>query len=538
MTNTTHNATETLYALLKGLRAKVTRVAVRESLLQHSDFPSLLSLSEILTDWQIDNTALQLNTTEQLRELPLPCIAHLRKNNGWYILVTALQGDTITYTDTANGRTTESLTDFERKWSGVVLLAETNEQSGEIDYTLHRRHEILDELRAPFLLAGAVLIFLFAILSVAKDLASTDWLLLLTKSTGLTLSGLLVAKQLGSKNALTDRLCRINSKTNCDDVLNSPAAKLWGWLNWTDVGLLYFASGLLTVLLIGIQPNVLPMLHGLALLALPYTLFSVYYQARVLRQWCPLCLGVQGILLAEGILAVIQINSWPDSVQPYMLIISAFLLPTLAWIFVKHLLINLRESRQEHEELIWLKRNPDLFRALLMQQPQMPPIPDNLYPIVLGNLDAEHTITMVTNPYCGPCARTHKEVEELVKRNNNVKVTIIFACDGATGAATQVAVHAMALTQQNKTAVALANWYEDKGMDFDAWVKKYPVISDSIDWLAVVNKHNDWCRIADIKSTPTLFVDGYLMADQYRLNSLRWLINELKPMHNVLRMNV
>ncbi|WP_460913375.1 cysteine peptidase family C39 domain-containing protein [Spirosoma areae] len=275
LNTTDENAIVTLHDLLKGLRAKVTRATVEESLLQHPDFPSLLSLSDVLTDWRVENTGLQLNTIEQLRELPLPFIAHLQKNNGWYVLVNGLQGDTITYTDSGVGRKTESLIDFEKKWSGVVLLAEADEQSGETDYTTKRIQERLDEAKQPFLLIGALVTSLFVLLSVAQDLTAPDWLLIVTKATGLILSGLLVAKQLGSKNALTDRLCRINSKTNCDDVLNSPAAKLWGWLSWTDIGLIYFAGGLLTALLMGMQPPLRSGLHGLALLALPYTVFSV-----------------------------------------------------------------------------------------------------------------------------------------------------------------------------------------------------------------------------------------------------------------------
>lgn len=258
--STDANATETLYALLNKLGAKVTRATVQQTLLQHPDFPSLLSLSDGLTDWQVENTGLQLNTAEQLRELPLPFIAHLRKNNGWYVLVTALQGDVITYTDNEQGRKTESLTDFEKNWSGVVLLAETDELSGEENYTLHRREEILENLRGPLVWIGSLLVTLIALLPIAQHLIPADWFLLLTRTIGLMLSGLLVAKQLGSTNALTDRLCRINSKASCDGVLNSPAAKLWGWLSWADVGLLYFAGGLLILLLVGVSSDLRPLL--------------------------------------------------------------------------------------------------------------------------------------------------------------------------------------------------------------------------------------------------------------------------------------
>ncbi|WP_020598438.1 vitamin K epoxide reductase family protein [Spirosoma panaciterrae] len=527
LSDTDANASATLYALLKRMDVKVTRATVQESLERHPDFPSLLSLSDVLTDWQVESAALQLNTTEQFRELPFPFIAHLRKEGGWYVLVTALKGDRITYVDTAEGQLTESLADFEQQWSGVVLLAEVSELSGEPEYAPKRKQEWLTDLRGTFVLGSIGLLFLLAVLGVASTFSRLDWLWLLTKTVGLTLSVLLVLKQLGSRNTLTDRLCRINSKTNCDNVLNSPAAKLWGWLSWTDVGLLYFSGGLLAVFVTGIYPSIRPVLQALALLAVPYTLFSVYYQARVLRQWCTLCLGVQAVLLAEGTLAVLSLEGLPNSLPPYLLILTVFLLPTLVWVTLKPLLTAVAKSRHEHQELMGWKRNPELFHALLMQQPQMPPIPDDLYPIVLGNPDAEHTITMVTNPYCGPCARTHKELETLLNRNDNINAKIIFTCDGAEGLATQVAIRSMALVPHGKATLALRDWYGQTEKNVDVWVEKYPVDADGTDWLSVTERYTDWCRLADIQVTPTLFVDGYQLPEQYRLSDLRWLVNEL-----------
>ncbi|AKD56644.1 vitamin K epoxide reductase family protein [Spirosoma radiotolerans] len=355
---------------------------------------------------------------------------------------------------------------------------------------------------------------------------------------GVLLSSLLVAKQLGNKNALTDRLCRINSKTNCDDVLNSPAAKLWGWLPWADVGLLYFSGGFLAVWLSSLSPSVLQLLHWVALLVLPYTVFSVYYQGFVLRQWCPLCLGVQLVLLLEGMLAITQLTMWPGLWQPYGFVLTAFLIPATVWVIVKPLLAGLPKSRQEHSELMRLKRDPDLFQALLRQQPQMPPIAAELYPIVLGNPDAEHTITMVTNPYCGPCAKVHKELEQLLVRNYTVKANLMFTCDGTGGLTTQVAVHLMALTQQDNVTQALADWYEQPQKNFDAWAKKYPVMANSMDWATVANRHRDWCLAANITVTPTLFVNGYKLPTQYRLVGLKWLINTLEPASTQQQLNV
>ena len=519
------NATATLHSLLKGLRANVTRATVRQTLEQHPDFPSLLSLSEVLTDWKIDNTALQLNTTEQLREMPLPFVAHLRRNGGWYVLVTALQGDKITYTDNSKGRNTETVTEFEQKWSGVVLLAEADEQSGEADYQTNRRREVLAGLRRPFVLISALLILLLAIGSAALNFIGTDWLLLVTKATGLALSGLLVAKQLGHQNALTNRLCRISHKTNCDSVLDSPGAKLWGWLSWADVGFLYFAAGLLTVLSAGIVPTVRPLLHWLALLALPYTIFSIYYQARLVQQWCTLCLAVQVVLLTEGILAVTQLSQLPDTWQPYTVLLTVFLLPTLAWVLIKPLLTNATESQREHNELLRFKRNPDLFKSLLTLQPRMPTVPDDLCLITLGDPDAGHTITMVTNPYCPPCAKTHGELEQLIERNANVKVDVIFlACDGLAGRLTTVAKHLLAVPNKKR---ALNDWYAFDRKDYADWSQRYPVANDDSDYVQLVQRHCDWCQQANVTATPTLFIDGYQRPDAYSLPQIGRLVNYL-----------
>jgi len=55
----------------------------------------------------------------------------------------------------------------------------------------------------------------------------------------------------------------------------------------------------LALLICGV--HVLPSLAILSFCALPYILFSVYYQWQVAKQWCVLCLTVQTILFAEGI---------------------------------------------------------------------------------------------------------------------------------------------------------------------------------------------------------------------------------------------
>jgi len=100
---------------------------------------------------------------------------------------------------------------------------------------------------------------------------------------------------------LTDKLCHLNKATNCNTVLNDKASKVFGWFGWADVGFVYFTGGFL-FLLLNLNEQSLSLLAILSALSVPYPLFSIYYQGFVLKKWCPMCLGIQLILIIEFIL--------------------------------------------------------------------------------------------------------------------------------------------------------------------------------------------------------------------------------------------
>jgi len=459
------NAQATVGALLRQLKVSVTSQTIRQTLNQHPDFPSLLSVSDALDEWQVDNAAIQLSHVEQLRELPTPFVVHSTNAGGLYLLIEAVANGTISSLEPASQhRQTEPEAQFAKHWSGVVLMAEKTDQSGEVDYQPHHRREVIENLRWPSVLVGALLVLCLIVLTVSESLTPPGWLWLLTKTVGLTISLLLVQKQLGHSNNLTDTLCKITGKAGCDEVLNAPAATLGGILPWADVGMLYFSGGLLLSGLAGFQPVLWPLVGGLALLALPYTVFSLYYQGVVARQWCTLCLGVQVVLLTEGILAIVQGVSLPVSWQPYGWAVAAMLLPAIGWLALKPQLQQAAETEPLRRKLARFQNNPDLFTALLHQQPQAPGwLPDSV--ITLGNPDAEHVITVVTNPFCGPCAAIHEILEKLLTGRNTLEANVIFtACDGPSGRSAQVLRHLLALPET--ATEALTNWYKQPTKDY------------------------------------------------------------------------
>jgi uncharacterized membrane protein len=194
-------------------------------------------------------------------------------------------------------------------------------------------------------------------------------LYLLVKLIGLIASVLLLWYDIDKGNPFLKQICSGIQKANCSAVLNTKAATLGGMVTWSEVGFVYFAGSLLFSMLTGIN-EVLPVLSLFSLLALPYIIFSIYYQWKVAKQWCVLCLMVQAVLLAEGIL-VIANNSLSFSetrtafANNFIFALYALLIPSISWFLLKPLLKRLQIAKYEKRSYSMLKFNDQVFWSLL-----------------------------------------------------------------------------------------------------------------------------------------------------------------------------
>ncbi|OQY76045.1 MAG: hypothetical protein B6D44_00270 [Ignavibacteriales bacterium UTCHB2] len=99
--------------------------------------------------------------------------------------------------------------------------------------------------------------------------------------------------------------------------------------------------------------------------------------------------------------------------------------PILIWYVAKPYLHRLQEERNTKRQFLRMKFNPEVFKTLLNKQKKVNIPPDDLG-INLGNSTAENTIIKICNPYCYYCVKSHKEIDQLLEENKNVKVKIIF----------------------------------------------------------------------------------------------------------------
>ncbi len=177
-------------------------------------------------------------------------------------------------------------------------------------------------------------------------------LILLLKVVGLLASFVLV---LGTVDApVFRRFCPRNPWFDCKRVIDSPAGMVLGLVHTADLGVLYFSGTLLVLLISAFTPGFYYQALYLGLFnlfTLPYTLFSVAYQAFRMRRGCALCLIVQAVFWLEfwqfyPFVFGTRMAFAFDLSALHPLIIGLGL-PTALWPLVRH---SLEKAYARHEE--------------------------------------------------------------------------------------------------------------------------------------------------------------------------------------------
>lgn len=517
-----HTTDYALNALLKTLKVKVTDTSSKECVQNHPDYPSILAIGSCLSDYKIANYTFKIDKEIYQEDLLFPFIAHFPEKGGRFILVTKIEGKQIFYSDelTENGILAEA--DFLKRWDGIALHAEATEESGEANYAQSKFKELLNSLLAPTALLALMVVFYFFMAN--QGFNWSVFALSILKLSGVGVSVLLLMQSLNANNPFIKNLCTLNGKNDCNAILKSDAAKVTSWLSWSEVGFFYFTGSFLSLLL---APLSFSLLAWLNLLALPYTIYSISYQYRN-KNWCVLCCTVQILLVLEAITFVMANNYKLTDFLTYAAItILSFLAPILIWSFLKPFFTEASQIKSLKSQLKKFKYNSELFDQALKNQPRYA-VPDDLMPIVLGNPEAQTTITMVSNPFCGPCAKAHETLDLWLKSRDDVKLKIIFTTSShENDEKTKVSRHVSALSlldDANLLENALNDWYKQGDKKYAEWAKKYPVDFDR-EMDVVTDKQRAWCELTEIAYTPTILINGYKLPQPYLLEDIKHLIN-------------
>lgn len=528
-------------AFLKLLRVSVNDFTVNETLQNHPDWPSLLCVSDSLNKWKLPNAAGRVDKSE-IRQLPVPFIAYTHNPEYPLAVVTYTDENSVHYKSKSYGKKdiVETKEDFLKKWDGIYLMAEPNEYSGEPGYETNRRKAFFNSLIPAGAFISLTILLSLALTRVAAGVSTATgfsttgfYLQYSILLSGIIVTSLLLWYEIDKNNPLLQKVCTGMVKGDCNAILTGKQSKLFGWLRWSELGFFYFSGGLLVLLSAGNAVHrAVSLLAWLNILALPYIVFSVYYQWRVAKQWCVLCLAVQALLFLGATNALVHGFLIPFSSLPVSFIASVlllYLLPALVWYAVKPYILRLQGAKNTKREYLRIKFNAEIFDTLLKKQKPITASAEGLG-ISLGSPTATHELIKVCNPYCGPCAKAHPKIEALLEQHSDLKARIIFTVPNEEdNVMIKPVKHLLAIDEKKDEAItkrALDDWYLPEKKDYDLFALKYPMNGELSRQGFRVEAMSKWCKEMKVSVTPTIFINGYQLPDAYSIEDLQYFLLE------------
>lgn len=515
-----------LKLLLKKSDIKVDEGEFEFQLLSHPSYPSLHSITGVLDHFNIKNYALEIpNSFEAIALLPNQFLALVKtKEYDGFVLACKQKFGFELFFDN-NKKQFMLFNNFLDIWTGVIVILEDEAQGIKQDVKTGRLSNVV------FYIMPIALLALF-IYNKPNPFQIAHFLLSLV---GVIICVLIVQHELGLQSMILDKFCSQEKKSiNCDAVLNSKGATLFKAFKFSDVGIIYFAGILLAWILITVSRTTFNPIVLITGLAIPFTLFSIFYQYKVVKKWCLLCLSVVSILwLQASSLFLLDIDRTALSISLESLTLTAFSFFAVfaLWQFISPRLKKEQELRALKIEHFKFKKNYNIFKSLTSRREKIDTRIDNAQEIVLGNtsVNSPIEIVIITNPLCGFCKEAHQLVEKLLLRADyNIRIIIRFNVSSDYNSIdTKIAIKLIEIYNkepEQKSLEALHDIYS--GYQPSDWLKKWGEPLEPKNTYTTI-RAKEWCKRNSINFTPEILVNGRPFPNEYNRTDLIFFIDDL-----------
>lgn len=514
-----------LKTFLKKNDIKIMEEELTFQLKSHPSYPSLHSLTGVMDHFAIKNFALELPIAEDtVNRMPDSFLAYIKSDtyNGFAVVHKCEQGIILTIDNVSRNKKI-TIDEFLLLWTGIAVVIDNDDQeqiSSAKKVGISNNYYLI---LLAFVVTGLFLYKagLFQALHFALSII------------GFAICILIKQHELGISSAVLNKICSEESKkTSCDAVLNSKGATILQSFKLSDVGITYFGGLIISWILLKISNSVYSPLVIITLLALPFTIYSIYYQYRIVKKWCLLCLSVVSVLWLQAFsLLLVRSNNLEFTIISVSSTIMAFMTVFALWQFLAQKLkkeYELDTLKIEHNRF---KRNFEIFKSLVTRKA---PINSNLndpYEIVLSNTHDLPllNVVIITNPLCGFCKEAHQLVEKLLElKDKPIKINIRFNVRNDSNATdTRIALRLMEIHHTESIGIsheALNDIYGE--LSTNDWLQKWGEVEEK-HYNETIRKQNEWCRENNINFTPEILINGYSFPKEYSRMDLLYFIDDL-----------
>ena len=116
-----------------------------------------------------------------------------------------------------------------------------------------------------------------------------------------------------------------------------------------------------------------------------------------------------------------------------------------------------------------------------------------------------------------------REIEALLQKNNALNCQFVFAGSGPAMAVAQT----LLCLPNEQAAEAMHQWYTSTNKNVEEWTKTINIDKEKMAE-PQLQVHEEWCKMAEITATPTIYLNGRQMPLSYTLDDVETLCRILK----------
>lgn len=496
---------------------------------EHPHRYNMYGLKKMLDVYGVKTLGVRIDSKDLL-SLNYPCILH---TYGDFAIGLDCGADTITFLQNGK-RVTISHDAFKQTWTGNALVVEETTEADEPNYKRHHREEILAKAKLYCIPVMLVLSSIIGIVTQIQEMELFSIIGLILNTVGIFVCAMLMQKQLMGESRYGDRVCNLFNHADCNSILDGPKAKIFG-ISWSEVGMGYFIASILLITLYRESVGMVAIINWIAMF---YGVWSIYYQWRIAKKWCVLCVLSQIIIWLIGIVAIISLISAPLTFGVIAILLSCMVYG-ICIMSVHHYAIGYAAEKgriRAVQKYRALKANNKVFNALIENGVYYETSLEDSS-ILFGNAKAKMRVTILSNPHCNPCARMHKYVEKLLSLcGDEICVQYIFSSfSEKLEDSCRYLIYSYLEYERNESLHKFALWYSKEKFDYERIINNNgsrihtKIIEEEME------KHRKWRIRTSLTETPTILVNGHKLPEEYTLEDLAMIVDFTISERNILQ---
>lgn len=502
--------------LLKELKVNHSHKFIEDNYLNAPDSDNMLGIQRILSRYGIESVGVHFKNKEEAG-ITFPCVLHW---GNYAVVGVDIDRDEIKYYFDGH-YLTEKISQFNKKWTGDALFITDKKNAKEPSYFRNKIIDLYNHLVCSFLF---VLIMCIGFLPfVRTGVANLKSINMIFDLLGFFVCIMLFQKQINKGSSLSDKVCSLLQKGGCDSVLETDEAKFLGIISWSEIGLAYFTS---RIVFGSLYDSSISLLQIVGWLAMPYGVWSIWFQAIKSKHWCTLCCLVQAIIWISGIYNAFNITYSENFILGTVIYTISGI---TSFIFIQTLAkLHSVNGRFNHisKDYIELKLDKDVFKTTLLRSMEVNNAESS---IIYGNMSASVTLTVLTNPHCEPCARMHKRLLHVMNANPNINIQYIYSSfdeDVESSSLFCIAVYQQKTYEE--ALKILEAWYQYGRFQRKTFIEKSGVNIFAPEVTEEYSKHKIWQDRSGISSTPTIVYNGHVIPKYYYIEDFIYLDSEVR----------